>query len=270
MVYFAVKTDDGHVTTDSAVVDIVNRPPKVDAGPDIVSRPGRELKLVGRGTDDDKDIIRYEWDFNGDGFFDWQSKDSAVVKHTFPAFVKPVLRVTDSQGASVTDTMRVVICPDGMVTMEKDKYCIDTYEWPNKEGTIPAHDITFDDAQKSCQKAGKRLCTLGEYQSACTGDNPQKKYPYGNWFDVDRCNTFGNAHSSNKASKSGAFEECVSAQGVHDMVGNVAEWTSTGSGDTRAVAGGWWQNGEGTSQCGSFVSLQADHKYFYAGFRCCK
>ncbi len=36
---------------------------------------------------------------------------------------------------------------------------MDTYEWPNQEGTVPAVMDRFVDAEAKCASVGKRLCT---------------------------------------------------------------------------------------------------------------
>ncbi len=56
-------------------------------------------------------IVRYEWDFDGDGIFEVSTADP-VVQHTFTAVgeVKVTLKVTDDQGisATITKTVRVL------------------------------------------------------------------------------------------------------------------------------------------------------------------
>ncbi len=45
-------------------------------------------------------------------------------------------------------------------------YCIDRYEWPNKQGQIPQDWMTYFDAEKAVALAGKRLCTHKEWTLA--------------------------------------------------------------------------------------------------------
>jgi len=44
------------------------------------------------------------------------------------------------------------------------RFCVDTYEWPNKKGEKPLVLVQWIEAKKHCESAGKRLC-------ACTGGN---------------------------------------------------------------------------------------------------
>jgi len=267
---FRAKTDDGGASEDTALVTVINQPPKASAGDDIVSRDGKKVKLRGMGSDPDKNIAEYAWDFNGDGTFDWSSKDTGHTVHPFTEYAQAVFRVTDAEGAFATDTVRIIICPKGMVTVAEGKFCIDVYEWPNEKGKMPATSVTYQEAVAQCSKAGKRLCSVKEMESACQAGKKRNDYPYGKYFVADNCNTYGNRHTDNRVAPSGEFVTCVNELGIYDMSGNVAEWTSTGEGDYKYVAGGWWQADEIRSTCSSCTPLKKNQKYFYAGFRCCK
>ncbi|NLG18697.1 MAG: SUMF1/EgtB/PvdO family nonheme iron enzyme, partial [Fibrobacter sp.] len=63
--------------------------------------------------------------------------------------------------------MRVIICPEGMQLIENGKFCIDSYEWPNKKDQLPKVDVSYEEAAQTCAKEGKRLCTSEEWQMAC-------------------------------------------------------------------------------------------------------
>jgi sulfatase modifying factor 1 len=51
----------------------------------------------------------------------------------------------------------------------KKRYCIDTYEWPNKKGERPEVMNRFHQAQVKCAAVGKRMCTESEWTLACEG-----------------------------------------------------------------------------------------------------
>lgn len=269
VVYFVIATDDGNQWKDSAIVNVVNKKPIAIAGEDIVSKPGKKVKLNGIGEDEDKNIMKYEWDFDGDGKFDWASEKNGAVIHEFKSYTNAIFKVTDSDSQFNTDTVKIIICPDGMNTMEKGKYCIDTYEYPNRKGRTPSVNVSFEEAQKACLDQGKHLCTVKEWEAACQSEDDKLTYPYGKKFEIDQCNTMGNAYVINKLAPSGEFSKCRGSAGVFDMSGNTAEWVSDGKQNT-FVYGGSWQNGKDESKCNSKVSLQKGRKYFYVGFRCCK
>jgi len=272
----SARTANGAMGSDTVTVDVSTQAPVANAGEDLVSRPGRRVTLRGTGTvPGGGDIVKYEWDFDGKGTFEWSSAVNGNVRLVFDKYSTPVLRVTNSLGVSATDTMRVVICPDGMVTAENGKFCIDEYQWPNKRGVIPHTSMSWHEAAQACESVGKRLCSSEEWQRACRNDRTQKQagrnvFPYGRDFDVNRCNTLGNFKTKNRLSPSGAYHDCAGSLSVFDMSGNVSEWVNSGDGAGAPAYGGFYQSGESDSNCGSYVTLDKNRKYFYVGFRCCK
>ncbi len=267
---FGIQTDDSAVVWDDAQVDIQNRPPRAKAGDPIVSRPGRKVTLKGQGYDPDRNIVKYSWDFDTDGKWDFESPQTGTTTHRFDEYSTAVFRVTDSDGAQSYDTTKIVICPDGMKTIEDGAYCVDTYEWPNKKGVLPMRNISWEKARKLCRDAGKRLCTSTEWKHACRGGRNKNSFPYGKHYQPLKCNTLGNKKVDNEAAKSGLFPECNNRYGLWDMSGNVAEWTAEGSGALRNVYGGWWQDDQQRAKCESFIPLESNKDYLYVGFRCCK
>jgi len=232
------------------------------------------VMLKGKGGSPDGKIVLYEWDFNGDGTFDWSSESSGEVEQAFKAFAAPVFRVTDTEGGTASDTMRVVICPKDMVTVESGKFCVDKYEWPNKSGAAPLTNVSWHEADQACRSVGKRLCAPDEWKRACRNGSEYRpidgnSYPYGDDFNEHKCNTLGNRKSKNALMPSGVLNECAGIMGIYDMSGNAAEWTSSNTAKASAF-GGFYQSGAEESGCESNVPLDKDKKYIYTGFRCCK
>jgi hypothetical protein len=62
-------------------------------------------------SDSDGSIVRYEWDFDGDGVYDADSASSGTAYHTFglPGTYSAVARVTDDDGDSGVDTVTVTV-----------------------------------------------------------------------------------------------------------------------------------------------------------------
>jgi hypothetical protein len=264
-----VSTADGKTFSADAEVVVINTPPVADAGKDRISRSGRKVKLNGCAVDSEKNICEYAWDFDANGTYDWKSSDTGFVEHEFKEFSVAVLKVIDCDSAYSIDSIKIIVCPNEMETVENGRFCIDTYEWPNKKNVTPQLDVSYEEAVQLCKDAGKRLCTSQEWEVACRSDEKKWKYPYGKNYVLDKCNNLGNGFSKNKPSESGYFSECVGSAGVLDMSGNAAEWVYSAGGKPE-VYGGSWQNGVERSMCNSKVQLERGKKYFYVGFRCCK
>lgn len=168
-------------------------------------------------------------------------------------------------------------------------FCMDTYEWPNRVGANPAVMVTWLEAQESCASVGKRLCGEDEWTYACEGDS-MVPYPYGYERDATACNIDRHfdppdrrliSHASHAAAlaeaarvytavPSGSMARCVSPSGVHDLTGNVDEWTvsATGRPYRSALKGGWW--GFVRTRCRPTTRAHFEHfRYYQIGFRCC-
>lgn len=120
------------------------------------------------------------------------------------------------------------------------------YEARSERGVKPQAYISSLEAQAACENAGKRLCSLEEWTTACRGPD-NSTYPYGSSFDRDKCN-MGHKHilaelhgkdpmvwtydhfndpeliKQGSLSPAGAFDQCTNAFGAYDMVGNLHEW----------------------------------------------
>ncbi|MBX3190439.1 MAG: SUMF1/EgtB/PvdO family nonheme iron enzyme [Labilithrix sp.] len=166
-------------------------------------------------------------------------------------------------------------------------FCIDKYEWPNRAGEEPVVMKDWYEAGAACKAIGKRLCTQDEWTLACEGPE-HLPYPYGQSRDATACN-IDKPHLTvdEKAlrhpgkrdaevarlwqgEKSGSRERCVSPFGVHDMTGNVDEWTvnETGKPHKSALKGGYWSWVRG--RCRAVTpGHEEDFRYYQIGWRCC-
>ncbi len=165
------------------------------------------------------------------------------------------------------------------------RFCIDRFEYPNREGELPVVMRTWEQAQAACHARGRRLCQSKEWTLACEGE-ARLPYPYGHVRDEQACNVDRPMHVphsvSARAAKgakdgppdwrvaSGEMNRCVSPFGVHDMTGNVDEWVVNESGHPYAsgLKGGFW--GPVRDRCRT-MTVAHDEKfaYYQIGFRCC-
>jgi hypothetical protein len=178
-------------------------------------------------------------------------------------------------------------------TKEHKRFCMDTYEYPNKKGERPAVMNDFPHAQRLCAAQGKRVCTETEWTMACEGPS-YKPYPYGYIRDPNKCRgdrtyRFPNVKKTVSKDKQEAHEEverlwdgvasgtqpdCVSDYGVHDMPGNTDELASSETPPPRSkydnvTTGGPWLEGV-RNQCRPKIYTHNEgFAYYYLSFRCC-
>ncbi len=190
------------------------------------------------------------------------------------------------------------------------------YRAANAAGVYPQAYVSRIEASAACRAAGKRLCTRAEWQRACR-HRGTGVFPYQGAARPGACNTgkphllpilfpergyvfryeeHFNSPEVNKTdgflARSGAFSECVSDAGLHDMVGNLHEWvedTVTAqilhSLETDGIRRQWQPGRSGNGMfLGGFYSTQSEHgpgctfitvaheagyHDYSTGFRCC-
>jgi formylglycine-generating enzyme required for sulfatase activity len=157
----------------------------------------------------------------------------------------------------------------------------------SSKGVVPQAHISMIEARRACEASSKRLCRPQEWKAACKGPE-STRFPYGNTrvagacVDTNRTSPMNLLHNGERNDRTlndpranqqertlehaGALESCTNGYGVHDMVGNVHEWTDDGS-----FRGGYYLdtklNGEG---CDYRTTAHARDYYDYStGFRCC-
>jgi sulfatase modifying factor 1 len=174
----------------------------------------------------------------------------------------------------------------------RQRFCIDRYEYPNREGAHPPVMVSWYDAEASCAEAGKRLCWQSEWESACEG--PEKlPFPYGlerssakcnidnPWLKPDLDKVYSPKPSVadpellrlDQSVRSGAKADCVSGFGVHDLTGNFDEWIlseeNRGKSQWAGLKGGAW--GHVRNACRPMTtSHPPEFTYYFISFRCCE
>jgi iron(II)-dependent oxidoreductase len=100
------------------------------------------------------------------------------------------------------------------------------------EQRLPVVGISWFEAWAYARWVGKRLPTDAEWTKAgawpvesAPGRVAQRRYPWGESFDVRRAHLFGSASHGPVAINE--FPGGVSVGGIHQLIGNVWEWTST-------------------------------------------
>ena len=173
-----------------------------------------------------------------------------------------------------------------LTTPIKKHFCIDKFEIPNEEGSIPQDWMSFYDAKKFCEARGKRLGTKSEWVTAASGDE-YHPYPFGDGFTRDHsCNIDQHIHGvnvmkvtdpdelgaialHNKLVPSGSMPRCISTHGVMDLSGNIDEFVINESGKPyiSSMVGGHWA-GVRNRSTPSTDAHGPQFKWYESGGRC--
>jgi PKD repeat protein len=110
-VSLTITDDDGSTDSDTMKVTILNRPPVVDAGGDTVAMVYEVIYFNGTGSDSDGYITDYEWDFDGDGDYDWFASSTGMTTHfyTKPGTYAATLTVTDDLDEETVAIKNIII-----------------------------------------------------------------------------------------------------------------------------------------------------------------
>jgi formylglycine-generating enzyme len=162
----------------------------------------------------------------------------------------------------------------------------------SRRGVVPQGYTSGELAALACKNAGKRLCTLDEWRTACRGERDQP-FPYGDQYVAGRCNIFreghpavvlhGNAtigHSDPRLNqvkikgksllrRTGETTSCMSeweGDAIADMVGNIDEWIDDPEG---TFVGGFFSRSK-KDGCASTITGHVFGYFDYStGVRCC-
>lgn len=184
----------------------------------------------------------------------------------------------------------VQILPDGREQAQSPyEHPEGTFKAVSKAGVVPQSHVSWHDAKAACTNAGKRLCRADEWKTACKGPS-KTRYPYGDahvpnaCVDTGRTAPLGKFYSGtemytskamndprlnqtpNTVEATGAATSCTNELGVHDMVGNVHEWTDDGT-----FHGGYYLDTKINREGCDYVTSRHNKEYYdYSiGFRCC-
>lgn len=135
-------------------------------------------------------------------------------------------------------------------------FCMDKFEYPNKEGTYPIVGMNYFEAKKIAAEENRRLCTKEEFNFACEGEDI-RPYGYGDGFhrDANACNIDKPWIDYNKfprsswndidgglyqGVKSDSNSMCKSWSNIINLNGNIDEILDSENSDNVILSGGYW------------------------------
>jgi len=182
-----VQSSTGYTAINSVNINVENNLPDVTASinPSNGAVP-LTVEFSGSATDKDGTIVLYEWDFDGDGVFDWSSETAGNTTYTFndPGLFQAILRVTDNMGGvSLIEAVTNIVTPgpsgsptakvsatptignspltikfQGIATDPDGNDTIKSYEWDfNGDGIV---ESTISNPEFTYTEAGSHIVSL--------------------------------------------------------------------------------------------------------------
>jgi formylglycine-generating enzyme required for sulfatase activity len=151
--------------------------------------------------------------------------------------------------------------------------------YPNR----PVVEVSWYEAAAYCAWAKGRLPTEAEWECAARGGREGVRYPWGNQ-EPDEFRANYGERGPGQPTPVGMYPDGVSPQGIHDLAGNVYEWTADWygeysdaparnpkgpeKGEWKPVRGGAWFNNPWFLRVSYRFRFVALVRYDHLGFRC--
>ncbi len=141
--------------------------------------------------------------------------------------------------------------------------------YPKGQDRLPVCNLNWHHAKAFCawlaRKSGRpvRLPSNAEWTLAAAGIEG-RRYPWGNDWDLKRCNSGTREDGFSLSAPVGSFPLGKTPEGVHDMAGNIWEWSAEGH-----LRGGPWCMGPETVLCAKIADEGIDRCDDKFGMRIC-
>ena len=138
----------------------------------------------------------------------------------------------------------------------------------------PINCVTWGQADKYCRAQGKRLPTEEEWEWAARGGEEAREYPWGEGTPEAKVCWSGGTRQREGTCRVGEFGAGDAVGGIHDLAGNVWEWTASpyNKRDASRVnrGGGWISNRTADLRVSNRYADDPVHRTVHDGFRCAK
>jgi formylglycine-generating enzyme required for sulfatase activity len=138
-------------------------------------------------------------------------------------------------------------------------------------GNHPMNCVDWTQSAAYCHAQGKRLPSEDEWEWAARGGSEGRAYPWGaSEPDAQLC--WSGVAKREGTCAVGSYPAGDAPGGIHDLAGNVCEWTSTShEGNTRVDRGGGWSNNDASGVSTAFRDWFAGSSRFsFLGLRCAR
>jgi len=259
LVKVELKKDAQSFAKGEKIQDILNNDKQ---GPRLVAIPAGGFQMgdiTGRGLDNERPVVSYKIDSS----FGIGEKEITV--GDFAQFISATNYVTVAeQGKGCA-----------FYSDAEPKYDMQmNWRNPGYEQTddYPVVCVTLDDAKAYVEwlsnSTGKtyRLPTEGEWEYAARANSDLDYW----WGDVigsnnANCGWCGSKWSNQSASPTASFKR--NGFGLYDVIGNVWEWSDTGSEVVSVVRGGAWNFAPSLARVSTRLEIASDFRSNYIGFR---
>jgi formylglycine-generating enzyme required for sulfatase activity len=150
----------------------------------------------------------------------------------------------------------------------------------------PVVRVSWFDASAFCEFVGGRLPTEAEWEYAARGGNADRVYPWGDRYSGDQANGFATDGRDEWRESAPVKSFPPNGYGLHDMIGNAWEWTSSvyrqypyqatdgredpASREAQVVRGGSWDDVPEFLRVSLRFSIAPAFRNDFLGFRCAR
>ena len=206
------------------------------------------------------------------GFLYGNDKQKLAIDHDYSIDIYPVTNEQYARFIEAGGYRTQEYWKEGWEEWKKKEKIVQPRYWDDSDWNQPDHPVvgvSYYEARAYAKWANKRLPTEQEWEKAARGTDG-RKYPWGEEFDVERCNSDKSGLKRTTPVKT--YANGISPYGCYDMAGNVWEWTASwyeeSSKEHQVLRGGSWANEPVFLRSAFRTRYSPDGRDANIGFRC--